>query len=80
MKPSKCKFFKKTVIHLGHVVSENGIKTDKGKTKTIMNWPTPYTVTEVQFSRMYQLLYEFHQEICQGGKTIVWTNFGRTCK
>ena len=37
---------KKTVTYLGHVVSEKGIETDKGKTETTMNWPAQNT-TEV---------------------------------
>ena len=46
-KPSKCAFFQKQVLYLGHIVSPNGVATDPSKTDRIAAWPTPQTVQEV---------------------------------
>ena len=48
LKLSKCKFFKKKVEYLGHIVSENGIETNPKKIKDIINWPVPDTVTQLR--------------------------------
>ena len=45
--PKKCALFQKEVRYLGHVVSENGVHTDPGKTKSIDEWPTPRTKQEL---------------------------------
>jgi len=46
LKPSKCAFFQKKIIFLGHVVSEEGISTDDAKIKAIKTWPTPKLVKD----------------------------------
>ena len=48
LKPSKCEFFKRSLVYLGHVVSERGIETDPKKIKVIEDWPRPKTVTDVR--------------------------------
>ena len=48
LKPSKCEFLKSEVTYLGHVVSEEGIRTDPEKTKAVKNWPVPKNVKEVR--------------------------------
>ena len=48
LKPSKCEFFKKRIIYLGHVVSEKGIEVDPKKTEAVHKWPVPKTVTDVR--------------------------------
>ena len=48
LKPSKCKFFQRTIKYLGHVVSSNGISTDPDKVACVTNWPVPTTIKEVQ--------------------------------
>ena len=41
LKASKCEFFKPEVTYLGHVVSEDGIKTDAEKIRVLKDWPIP---------------------------------------
>ena len=47
LKPSKCKFFKSQIAYLGHIVSKDGIETEKKKITAIQQWPIPKTVTEI---------------------------------
>ena len=48
LKPSKCRFFQRKVSFLGHVVSEEGIKTDPVKIECVKTWPGPKTVKQVR--------------------------------
>lgn len=48
VKPSKCDFLKKSVVYLGHVISDEGIKPDPEKFSAILNFPQPKTVKEIQ--------------------------------
>ena len=47
LKLSKCEFFKSQIAYLGHIVSKDGIETEKKKITAIQEWPIPKTVTEV---------------------------------
>ena len=44
----KCKFFQKTVDYVGFILSKDGISTNPGKTKAVLDAPTPRNVTELQ--------------------------------
>ena len=46
--PSKCKLFQHEVDYLGHVVSRDGVGTDKRKIEAIAQWPQPQNVSEVR--------------------------------
>ena len=48
LKPSKCELFKTSVNYLGHVVSENGVKTDPDKIEDLASWPEPNNVKELR--------------------------------
>ena len=48
LKPSKCELFQRQIIYLGHIISAQGIATNKSKIEAIKNWPTLTNVTEVQ--------------------------------
>ena len=48
IKPEKSEFHRKEVIFLGYIVSRHGLKMDGNKIKTILEWPIPTTVKEVQ--------------------------------
>lgn len=41
VKLSKCHFFQKQVLYLGHVVSEQGVATDPEKVAAVQNWRRP---------------------------------------
>ena len=48
LKATKCEFMKSKVTYLGHIVSQNGIRTDPDRTSAIKNWPVPKTVKDVR--------------------------------
>ena len=48
LKPSKCELFKTSLLYLGHIVSEDGIRTDPKKIEAILQWPVPLTVTDIR--------------------------------
>ena len=47
LKPSKYEFFKSKITYLGHIVSKDGIETEKKKITAIQEWPILRTVTKV---------------------------------
>lgn len=48
LKLKKCDFHKKSVKFLGFIVGTYGIQIDPDKVKSVLEWPTPKTVKEVQ--------------------------------
>jgi transposase InsO family protein len=46
--PHKCEFFKKEIEFLGFLIGTDGIKIDPKKTTSIVEWPIPKTVKDVQ--------------------------------
>ncbi|GFU12613.1 retrovirus-related Pol polyprotein from transposon opus [Nephila pilipes] len=48
LSPKKCKFFRKEVSYLGHVISSEGVKADPEKIKAVVDWPRPETVHELR--------------------------------
>ena len=48
LQPSKCELFKTRLLYLGHIVSEDGLRTDPKKVEAIHQWPVPVTVTDVR--------------------------------
>jgi len=47
VKPSKCSFFHKQVLYLGHIVSPDEIATDSSKTQKIKDWPVPRNTQDI---------------------------------
>ena len=45
--PSKCELFQWQIAYLGHIVSAQGMATDKGKIEAIKKWPVPKNIMEV---------------------------------
>jgi hypothetical protein len=48
VKHSKCAFGKRTVGYLGHVISKDGVAMDAAKVQTVLDWPRPQSVRDVQ--------------------------------
>ncbi|GBM00012.1 Retrovirus-related Pol polyprotein from transposon 297 [Araneus ventricosus] len=48
LSPKKCRFFRKEVSYLGHVISADGVKTDQKKIKAVVEWPRPETVHDLR--------------------------------
>jgi len=50
LQPDKCKFLRKEVIYLGHIISENGISRppDPSKLIAVKEFPTPKEVKDIQ--------------------------------
>ena len=69
LKPSKCEFFKTSVVYLGHVVSEEGIATDPEKTAAVKDWKPPSNVKELRqflgFAGYYRRFVKAYSSIAQ---------------
>uniref|UniRef100_A0A2H8THY5 RNA-directed DNA polymerase n=1 Tax=Melanaphis sacchari TaxID=742174 RepID=A0A2H8THY5_9HEMI len=48
LQPDKCEFLKRECVYLGHVISENGIKPDEKKVKSVLEFPKPKTVKDIK--------------------------------
>ena len=48
LKPSKCFLLQTRVGFLGHVISEQGITTEEGKSETVRGWPVPHMIKETR--------------------------------
>lgn len=46
--PKKCKLLQKEVAYLGHVISEERIKTDPEKIAAVIDWPIPKNIRDVR--------------------------------
>lgn len=44
----KCQFCRTSLKYLGHVVDQQGIRTDPAKTSAVANWPTPTTIRQIR--------------------------------
>ena len=68
LKASKCEFFCREVTYLGHVVSQEGIRTDPSKIEAVLNWPEPKTVKEV---RKFLGFTSYYRRFVKGYASIV---------
>ena len=68
LQPSKCELFKTSLLYLGHIVSEDGIRTDPKKVEAVLQWPVPVTVTTV---RAFLGLTNYYRRFLKGYARIV---------
>jgi hypothetical protein len=59
----KCSFLKRESVCLGFVVSTKGLNMDPEKVKTIIEWPTPRSATEVRY---FHGLDSFYRNFIKG--------------
>ena len=45
---SKCNFYKPQIQYLGHIISKTGIDVDPEKIKSIKDWTTPNSVSDIR--------------------------------
>lgn len=56
----KCSFMKEELLYLGFVISNNGLKMDPKKVKTIIEWPSPKIMFE---ARSFHRLESFYRKV-----------------
>ncbi|GAM88161.1 hypothetical protein ANO11243_061920 [Dothideomycetidae sp. 11243] len=88
VKLSKCEFHQHSISFLGYVVSNNGIAPDQKKIDSVLTWPEPTTVKEVQaalgFFNYYRKFVKAYSEVAAPlsnlTKKDVVFNFDENCK
>jgi len=67
-KAEKCKFFQEEVEFLGFIVGKHGVSMDQAKVKTVMDWPTPQSLNDLQsflgFANFYRKFIAQYSKIC----------------
>ena len=48
VKTEKCKFFRKKVHYLGHVVTREGTSPDPEKVRAVSEWPRPQSLRDLR--------------------------------
>lgn len=64
---SKCEFWLKFVVFLGHVVSGDGIQVDAQKIEAVKNWPRATSPTEI---RSFLGLSGYYRRFVEGFSSI----------
>jgi hypothetical protein len=91
LKPKKCFLFQKEVEFLGHLVTENGVRTSPGKIEAVKNWPAPENLTEVKsFLGLVTYYKEFIPsfgdvarplyQLSKADQEFIWDEFNRQIK
>lgn len=69
-KLSKCAFFQRDVLYLGHVISDQGVSTDPRKVEVVAKWQPPTTVSQLRsflgFARYYRRFVEGFAKLAAG--------------
>ena len=67
LKPSKCEFHVQTVSFLGYIITPEGIRMDPAKVDSIISWPTPECVLDIQtfvgFANFYRRFIKSYSRI-----------------
>ena len=79
--PKKCKFYTDTVEYLGFIMSPEGLRMDPAKVTTILEWPEPRNVKDIQsflsFANFYRRFINGYSKMIQPltrlcRKSVVW--------
>jgi hypothetical protein len=66
-KLEKCKFYQDSVEFLGYIITREGIKMDEKKVESVLSWPTPKTVKDIQaflgFANFYRRFIRSYSKI-----------------
>ena len=66
-RPDKCEFHRDTVEYLGFILSPEGLRMSSDKIQTILDWPTPRKVKDVQsflgFANFYRRFIPHYSDI-----------------
>ena len=46
-KHSKCDFFQKSIVYLGHLITENGVEIEPSRIEKVKLWPIPCNIREL---------------------------------
>ena len=66
LNPEKCKFSRRSITFLGHVISEQGISADPSKTQAVTNMERPKNITELRrFMGMANQLGKFSPKLAE---------------
>jgi hypothetical protein len=64
-KLSKCEFWMKQVVFLGHIISKGGISVDPSKVQDVLSWNAPMSVSDnrsfLGLAGYYQRIFEDKQ-------------------
>ena len=85
LKPKKCNLFQTSVKFLGHVVSEDGVRTDPSKIQAVRDWPVPKTAKQTKsflglasyyrrFIKGFAAIAKPLHLICDKGKKFAWSD------
>jgi hypothetical protein len=66
-KLEKCKFYQDSVEFLGYIITREGIMMDEKKVESVLSWPTPKTVKDIQaflgFANFYRRFIRSYSKI-----------------
>ena len=85
LKPSKCHLLRTEVSFLGHVITQDGVKTDPKKVEVVRTWPVPVNLTDVRsflgltsyyrrFIVGYSRIAHPLNRLLEAGQEFEWTN------
>lgn len=85
IKMSKCSFAQTTIEYLGHIISAQGVATEKAKVEAVQNWPVPTNLKQLRgllglagyyrrFIQHYGHISRPLTALLKKGTSFVWTS------